>query len=240
MIDCYQIKDLSGSNPIGSAVYFVVSKKLVIEYLGDPEENNITDPQYIKIIDNVQRNDVEEMLRRMYKTIHVILHHKVNTNMNFTPKQLNLLNYIREYNREHGFSPTLAEMSVHFSVSTVTIFEHLEALERKGAIKRRRHEARSVEILIDAGKTFIEKNGIMCEFLGEGVFQETSETVIIYRRTSDNMLVVEKKQSAKDAVVNFAAAQMAGTIRQDMAAAEIPKESYVMQGIAPVLLTKVT
>lgn len=156
--------------------------------------------------------------------------------MNFTPKQLNLLNYLREFNREHGFSPTLAEISAFFKVSTVTIFEHLEALERKGAIKRRKHEARSVEILIDAGKTFIEKDGIKYEFLGDGIYQNDrsiTEDVVVLRRVSDNKLVVQYKPNAKDAVANFAAAQMAETIRQDQAFAkstfaakgEITKES---------------
>jgi len=67
--------------------------------------------------------------------------------MNYTPKQLQLLRLIYDYQREHGFSPTYAELAKELGVSTITVFEHLEALERKGAIRRRRHEARSVEII---------------------------------------------------------------------------------------------
>jgi repressor LexA len=67
--------------------------------------------------------------------------------MNYTPKQLQILRLIFQYQQEHGFSPTYAELAKELGVSTITVFEHLEALERKGAIRRRRHEARSVEII---------------------------------------------------------------------------------------------
>ena len=67
--------------------------------------------------------------------------------MNYTPKQLQILKLIYQYQTEHGFAPTYAELAKNLSVSTITVFEHLEALERKGAIRRRRHEARSVEII---------------------------------------------------------------------------------------------
>ena len=61
--------------------------------------------------------------------------------MNYTPKQLQILRMIYEYQKGHGFSPTYAELAKDLGVSTITVFEHLEALERKNAIRRRRHEA---------------------------------------------------------------------------------------------------
>lgn len=67
--------------------------------------------------------------------------------MNYTPKQLQILRLILKYQQEHGYSPTYAELAKELGVSTITVFEHLEALERKNAIRRRRHEARSVEII---------------------------------------------------------------------------------------------
>ena len=69
------------------------------------------------------------------------------TTVNYTPKQLQILKLIYAYQQEHGFSPTYAELAKDLGVSTITVFEHLEALERKNAIRRRRHEARSVEII---------------------------------------------------------------------------------------------
>ncbi len=76
--------------------------------------------------------------------------------MNYTPKQLQILQLIFDYQKEHGFSPTYAELAKDLGVSTITVFEHLEALERKGAIRRRRHEARSVEII---EQEFLRKQG---------------------------------------------------------------------------------
>src|SRR5579862_6680379 len=67
--------------------------------------------------------------------------------MNYTPKQLQILKLIHQFQEEHGYSPTYAELAKQLGVSTITVFEHLEALERKNAIRRRRHEARSVEII---------------------------------------------------------------------------------------------
>ena len=67
--------------------------------------------------------------------------------MNYTPKQLQILRLIYTYQNGNGYSPTYAELAKELGVSTITVFEHLEALERKGAIRRRRHEARSVEIV---------------------------------------------------------------------------------------------
>lgn len=67
--------------------------------------------------------------------------------MNYTPRQLQVLRMIYEYQQKYHYSPTYAELARQLGVSTITVFEHLQSLERKGAIRRRRHEARSVEIV---------------------------------------------------------------------------------------------
>ena len=69
--------------------------------------------------------------------------------MTFTPKQKQILKVIEDFQGANGFSPTYAEIAKQMSVSTITIFEHIETLERKKAIRRRRHEARSIEIVKD-------------------------------------------------------------------------------------------
>jgi SOS-response transcriptional repressor LexA len=67
--------------------------------------------------------------------------------MNYTPRQVKILRMISDYREVHGFSPTYFELAKQLDVSAITVFEHIEALERKGAVRRRRHEARSVEII---------------------------------------------------------------------------------------------
>ena len=76
--------------------------------------------------------------------------------MNSTPRQLQALRFIYEYQTGKGYSPTLAEIARSMSVTNVTIFEYMQALERKGFIRRRRHEARSIE-LTDLGAVEVGK-----------------------------------------------------------------------------------
>ena len=66
--------------------------------------------------------------------------------MNFTPKQLQILDLILRGQEEKGYSPTYAEIAERLKVSAVTVFEHVQSIEKKGAIRRRRYEARSSEM----------------------------------------------------------------------------------------------
>jgi SOS-response transcriptional repressor LexA len=66
--------------------------------------------------------------------------------MNYTPKQLEILHIIKRSTKERGYSPTYAEIASVMDTSPVTVFEHITALEKKGAIRRRKYEARSLEI----------------------------------------------------------------------------------------------
>ncbi len=65
----------------------------------------------------------------------------------YTPKQRAILEFIAVYQTEHAVSPTLEEIGEHFGVHRVTVFQHVGALERRGALRRRRQMARSIEIL---------------------------------------------------------------------------------------------
>jgi repressor LexA len=66
--------------------------------------------------------------------------------MNLTPRQLEIVNFIREYVAENGYAPTMQEMADHLGVSRPTIFEHIEALEAKGALRRQATRSRSIEL----------------------------------------------------------------------------------------------
>ena len=63
-----------------------------------------------------------------------------------TPKQLKILVAIRDFRIRNGYSPTMQELADQLDVSKVTIFEHVEALERKELILRARNRARSLEV----------------------------------------------------------------------------------------------
>ena len=65
----------------------------------------------------------------------------------YTPRQRSILQFIADYQKKHGVSPTLEEIGEEFGVHRVTIFQHVNALEHRGAIRRTAQLARSIEVL---------------------------------------------------------------------------------------------
>ncbi len=65
----------------------------------------------------------------------------------YTRRQLDILRFLGSYIQEHGMSPTLEEVGEHLGVHRVTIFQHLNALERRGAVRRSPQLARSIQVL---------------------------------------------------------------------------------------------
>lgn len=70
--------------------------------------------------------------------------------MNLTPRQLTILQFIRQSRLTRGVSPTIQEIADEVGVSKVTAFEHVEALIKKGALQRDRNRARSLSLPEDA------------------------------------------------------------------------------------------
>ena len=70
--------------------------------------------------------------------------------MNLTPKQLHILTRIRDLRLSRGYSPTLQELADELGVSKVTMFGHVEALVRKGALLHQSNRARSLVVNPDA------------------------------------------------------------------------------------------
>lgn len=70
--------------------------------------------------------------------------------MNLTPKQLKILQLIRDHRIAHGYSPTMQELADELGVSKVTVFEHVEALIKKDALRREPNKARSLSLVDNA------------------------------------------------------------------------------------------
>jgi len=71
-----------------------------------------------------------------------------------TKKQKKVIDYIQEYSKKHGFSPTHHEIRKHFKLSSVSTVNHyMKILEEKGYIKRKKNAARA--ILIGAQETMV-------------------------------------------------------------------------------------
>jgi len=70
--------------------------------------------------------------------------------LNLTPRQMEILRFIRTYRDRFGYSPTMQEIGDHLHLTKVTVFEHVGALERKGALTRgAKHKARSLQVAAD-------------------------------------------------------------------------------------------
>ena len=66
----------------------------------------------------------------------------------YTLRQQEVLAFIRTTVEERGIAPTLEEIGIELGgISRVSVLDHLRALERKGAIRRRPRESRAIEIL---------------------------------------------------------------------------------------------
>lgn len=67
-----------------------------------------------------------------------------------TPRQLEVLKFIRDFRSRNGYSPTMQEMGDSLGLTKVTVFEHVGALERKGLLHRgAKHSARSLRVAPD-------------------------------------------------------------------------------------------
>jgi len=64
-----------------------------------------------------------------------------------TPRQRDILRFIRDFRLTNGYSPTMQEIGDHLRLTKVTVFEHVGALERKGLLTRgAKHRARSLQV----------------------------------------------------------------------------------------------
>ncbi len=66
--------------------------------------------------------------------------------MNLTRRQHDIVVFIRDYVAENDYAPTMQEIADHLGVSRPTVFEHIEALEARGALRRRPTLSRAIEL----------------------------------------------------------------------------------------------
>jgi repressor LexA len=65
--------------------------------------------------------------------------------MSLTERQREIIEFVREFSEHRGSSPTCSEIQSHFGfASPATVSNHLELLEKKGAIQREPGKARNI------------------------------------------------------------------------------------------------
>ncbi|MFH1956211.1 MAG: transcriptional repressor LexA [Patescibacteria group bacterium] len=66
-----------------------------------------------------------------------------------TKRQKQILDFIKEYSKKHGFSPSLEETKKHFRLKSVSnIHQHIEALKNKGYLDGEKNRKRGLEIIM--------------------------------------------------------------------------------------------
>ena len=64
-----------------------------------------------------------------------------------TPRNRQVLDFIKKYVGAHGFAPSIRDISAHLGVSgTGGVVKHLNTLEREGYIRRRRGSSRGLSL----------------------------------------------------------------------------------------------
>ncbi|OGC50245.1 repressor LexA [candidate division WWE3 bacterium RIFCSPHIGHO2_01_FULL_40_23] len=100
-------------------------------------------------------------------------------------KQKQILDFISQYIQKSGYSPTLQEIADAMSLSSLaTVHEHLQALVKKGVIKRFEGAVRGIELIDE--KISATLNGIELPLVGYiaagqpiEAIENTAETVFV-------------------------------------------------------------
>jgi len=67
--------------------------------------------------------------------------------MKLTKRQKEILDFITEFIRTEGYSPSMEEIAAHFQFASLNaVYKHLEALEARGHLRRDANRARSIEL----------------------------------------------------------------------------------------------
>ena len=74
-----------------------------------------------------------------------------------TPRQEEILTYIKKYTATHGYPPAVREICAGVGLnSPATVFVHIKNLEKAGYIKSTNNKFRTIELLVD--NEYLEKN----------------------------------------------------------------------------------
>jgi repressor LexA len=127
-------------------------------------------------------------------------------NNKLTEIQRKILDYLINQKMERGFPPTLAEIASYFGYrNRSTVQQHLQALEKKGLLKRSKGLSRGIEITLEE-RMFIPRPVIGEVAAGNPitVYPDAIDSVelpTIARMPRDSFLLRVKGDSLKDAYI---------------------------------------
>ena len=96
--------------------------------------------------------------------------------MTLTRRQKQVLDFLANFINRHGYSPSFEEMAAGLRLhSLATVHKHLQVLERKGFIRRRYNQSRSVEVIAVPGSVPYGENPQHFEEAATGIVQPNAE-----------------------------------------------------------------
>ncbi|MCD6308569.1 MAG: repressor LexA [Candidatus Latescibacteria bacterium] len=116
-----------------------------------------------------------------------------------TERQASILNFIKDFAREHGYPPTIPEIQAEFGIKSPNgVNNHIKALTRKGYIKRDSSRARALDIIgrrdgipilgrIAAGAPILAEENLEDHFTLEDMYR-ASDDVFILRVQGNSMI----------------------------------------------------
>jgi SOS regulatory protein LexA len=73
-----------------------------------------------------------------------------------TKRQAEILEFVMDFQRVNPYSPSLGEIARHFGISIPTVHQHVAYLRKKGLLKKKKGEKRSIEVLNDRKRDVVE------------------------------------------------------------------------------------
>lgn len=163
--------------------------------------------------------------------------------MMLTRKQKEVLDFVEQYRRGHGYAPTLREIGEALGLSSVaTVYQHLKHLEAKGLIRREGGRARQMEMttpverdedqpraqsvrllgLVAAGSPIeaLEQPETMAlpeDLLGRGetfVLRVKGDSMIEDHILDGDFIVVEKREHAQNGEIVVALIENEATVKR--------------------------
>jgi repressor LexA len=140
----------------------------------------------------------------------------------YTARQQQVLRFIQTTLEDRGIAPTLEEIGEDLGgITRVAVLDHLRALERKGAIRRRARESRAIEVIdpayrpavgiplagsIAAGRPILEvedrEDVVLENYLGVGddsfLLRVKGDSMIEDHICDGDLVLVERAESARD------------------------------------------
>lgn len=73
-----------------------------------------------------------------------------------TPKQKQILDYLKKYLKKNQYSPSLEEIGEHFKLAKSTVHKHIKNLKERGYLNKTDYQARAIELPKDKESELVE------------------------------------------------------------------------------------